>query len=63
VKSSPLAAPDPDITLALQPLVEAVYARSHYDRDLDYRRPLHPPLCPADAVWLEERLGEQCKPA
>jgi len=33
--SIPLAAPDPDITLALQPLVEAVYARSHYDRDLD----------------------------
>ena len=59
--SIPLAAPDPDVTLALQPLVEAVYARSHYDRDLDYSRPLHPPLCPADAAWLEERLGEQHK--
>jgi hypothetical protein len=59
--SIPLAAPDPDITLALQPLVEAVYARSHYDRDIDYRRPLHPPLCPVDAAWLEERLADQCK--
>jgi hypothetical protein len=58
----PLAAPDPDITLALQPLVEAVYARSHYDRDIDYHRPLHPPLCPTDAAWLEQRLGEQSKP-
>jgi hypothetical protein len=57
--SIPLAAPDPDITLALQPLVEAVYARSRYDRDLDYRRPLHPALCPSDAAWLEQRLGEQ----
>jgi hypothetical protein len=28
-----LAASDPEITLALQPLVEAVFARSHYDRD------------------------------
>ncbi len=60
--SIPLAAPDPDVTLALQPLVEAVYARSHYDRDLDYNRPLHPPLGPADAAWLEERLREQHKP-
>jgi Protein of unknown function (DUF4058) len=60
--STPLAAPDPDITLALQPLVEAVYARSHYDRDIDYRRPPRPALCPADAAWLDERLGEQYKP-
>ncbi len=58
----PLAAPDPDITLALQPLVEAVCARSHYDRDIDFRRPLHPPLCSADFAWLEERLREQEKP-
>jgi hypothetical protein len=52
----PLAAPDPDITLALQPLVEAVYARSHYDRDIDYRQLLRPPLSPAEQAWLEERL-------
>jgi hypothetical protein len=55
--SVPLAAPDPDVILALQPLVEAVYARSHYDRDLDYRRQLRPPLCSSDAAWLgEQRL-------
>jgi Protein of unknown function (DUF4058) len=55
----PLAAPDPDITIALQPLVAAVYARSHYDRDIDYRRPLTPPLSEAEASWLEARLREQ----
>jgi Protein of unknown function (DUF4058) len=58
----PLAAPDPDITLALQPLVEAVYARSHYDRDIDYRRPPRPPLGPSDAARLEERLLEEREP-
>ena len=57
--SIPLAAPDPDITLALQPLVDAVYTRSHYDRDIDYRRQLYPPLGPSDGAWLEERLGQQ----
>jgi len=51
----PLDAPDPDITLALQPLVNAVYARSRYDRDIDYDRPLDPPLSPTEAIWLKER--------
>ena len=49
----PLAAPDPDVMLDLQPLVDAVYARSRYDRDIDYRRPLRPPLSPSDTIWLE----------
>ena len=62
ILSIPLAAPDPDITLALQPLVDAVYARSHFDRDLDYRRRLDPPLSPSDTTWLEERLAELPKP-
>jgi hypothetical protein len=58
VLSIPLAAPDPDIALPLQPLVDAVYARSHYDLDIDYRRPLNPTLPPADAASLEWRLSE-----
>jgi hypothetical protein len=53
-----LAPPDADITLSLQPLVEAVYARSHFDPDIDYHRPLNPPLGPAETVWLEERLRQ-----
>ena len=58
----PLAAPDPDIMLPLQPLVDAVYARSRYDRDIDYRRPLRPPLGPSDTSWLEAQLAERHKP-
>ncbi|HUY35073.1 MAG TPA: DUF4058 family protein [Pirellulales bacterium] len=54
----PLAPPDADITLALQPLVEAVYARSRYDRDIDFRRPLDPPLSPAETTWLHEQLPQ-----
>jgi hypothetical protein len=52
----PLTSPDPDITLPLQPLVEVVYDRSHYDRIIDYQRPLNPPLSPSEAAWLQERL-------
>jgi hypothetical protein len=59
----PLATPDGDITVSLQPLVEAVYARSRYDRDIDYHQPLHPPLSPAEAAWLEQRLRERQTPA
>jgi hypothetical protein len=54
VVSIPLAKPDPDILLALQPLVEAVYARSRYGEDIDYSRPLTPPPTPE----LAERLAE-----
>lgn len=52
----PLASPDPDIRLDLQPLLAAVYARSHYDRRLDYSRPLQPPLSEDEAIWLAEQL-------
>jgi hypothetical protein len=55
----PLATPDPDVPLALQPMIEAIYARSRYDRDIDYTRPLRPPLGPAETAWLEERLRER----
>jgi len=54
----PLAPPDADISLDIQPFVEAIYARSRYERDIDYRRPLYPPLTTAEAAWLEERLRQ-----
>ncbi len=54
----PLAPPDPDLTLALQPLIEAIYARSRYERDIDYRQPLTPPLASSEAEWLGQRLRE-----
>jgi uncharacterized protein DUF4058 len=58
----PLAPPDPDIILDIQPFVEAIYARSRYERDIDYRQPLNPPLTPAEAAWLAERLRQRQGP-
>jgi Protein of unknown function (DUF4058) len=55
----PLAPPDADISLALQPFVEAIYARSRYERDINYRRALDPPLSAAETAWLEARLRQQ----
>jgi hypothetical protein len=52
----PLASPDPDISLALQPMIEAVYERSRYGRRLDYSKPLTPPLGREESAWLAERL-------
>jgi hypothetical protein len=52
----PLSDTDPDVTLPLQPLVDAVYERSRYGRRIDYTRPLTPPLTPDQAAWLEGRL-------
>ena len=54
----PLAPPDPDISVELQPLVDAIYARSRYERDIDYRQPLYTPLEGKDAAWFAERLQQ-----
>ena len=59
----PLAAPDDDVSLSIQPLIDRVYARSHYERDIDYRRQLLPPWNQADQAWLEGRLKEQQGPS
>jgi hypothetical protein len=58
----PLASPDPDVRLALQPLIEAVYERSRYARAIDYGKPLDPPLAPEQAAWLQGRLRGKAKP-
>jgi uncharacterized protein DUF4058 len=52
----PLAKPDPDVTLSLQPLIDAIYVRSRYASDIDYRKPCVPPLAPAEVEWLNQRL-------
>jgi hypothetical protein len=52
----PLNYPDADIRIDLQPLIAAIYERSRYDRDIDYRKPLEPPLAEADAAWLAETI-------
>jgi hypothetical protein len=52
----PLSPPDPDVRIDLQPLIAEIYARSRYERDIDYSKPLDPPLAEADAAWLAGRL-------
>jgi len=52
----PLAKPDPDVPLDLQPMIDAIYQRSHYERSIDYSKPLTPPLDAAEKAWLEQQL-------
>lgn len=52
----PLASPDPDLSLALQPMIEAIYERSRYRRRIDYGKPLTPPLEVEDAAWLQRQM-------
>jgi Protein of unknown function (DUF4058) len=53
----PLAKPDLDILLDVQPMIDAIYQRSRYDRTIDYSKPLDPPLDAAEVLWLEKQLG------
>lgn len=54
--SVPLSESDADVSLALQPLVDPIYARFRYGADIDYTQPLTPPLTPDETVWLQGRL-------
>jgi hypothetical protein len=55
----PLSYPDPDIRIDLQPLIAAIYARSRYHLDIDYGKPLDPPLREADVAWLAKQLVQR----
>ena len=52
----PLSKPDPDIALNIQSMIDSIYARSRYERSIDYRKPVTPPFDPAESRWLEQRL-------
>jgi hypothetical protein len=52
----PLRKPDPDIPLALQPIIDAIYEQGRYGEDIDYSRPLDPPLSPEQVAWLARQL-------
>ncbi len=54
----PLASPDPDVPLALQPLIETIYERSRYARRIDYTKLLDPPLPPEQVAWLQQRATQ-----
>lgn len=58
----PLASPDADVPLALQPLIAAVYERSRYGRRPDYAKPLTPPLSEEETAWLKQRLQSDATP-
>lgn len=52
----PLAKPDPDIPMSLQPMMEAIYQHSRYEWSIDYTQPLTPPFGPEEAAWLRRQL-------
>ncbi len=55
----PLAKPDPDVRLELQPLIDGIYERHRYAQSIDYRNPPDPPLSPQEVTWLQGRLRER----
>jgi Protein of unknown function (DUF4058) len=57
----PLAKPDPDIPLELQPMIDAIYQRSRYERSIDYDKPLTPPLDAGETAWLKQPLHAKSK--
>jgi hypothetical protein len=54
----PLAEPDADIPLRLQPMIETIYKRSRYGGSINYKKPLKPPLRGAEATWVTAQLRE-----
>jgi hypothetical protein len=51
----PLRASDAPVVLQIQPLIEQVYESGGYD-DIDYTKPLDPPLAPDDEAWADDLL-------
>ena len=47
---------DDDAPLSLQPIVDRIYVEGRYD-EVDYGRPLRPPLSAEDAAWAAERVA------
>jgi Protein of unknown function (DUF4058) len=52
----PLAKPDHDIPLDVQPMIDEIYQRFRYQRSIDYAKPLSPPLDHAESDWLEKQV-------
>lgn len=55
----PLSRPTPDLTLALQPLIETIYERGRYHEDIDYSLPPEPPFTEEQTVWLRQQLQDR----
>ncbi len=52
----PLAKPDADLSLPLQPLLDTIYRRFRYEQSLNYTKELAPPLSAEESAWWQERL-------
>jgi Protein of unknown function (DUF4058) len=57
----PLAKPDNDIRLEIQPMIDEIYRRFRYQGSIDYMKPLRPPLDPAEANWLKKELRSRTR--
>jgi hypothetical protein len=55
----PLAEPDPDLSLDLQPLIDGIYELGRYNERIDYGRKLSPALSVAEIAWVREQLRNQ----
>ena len=55
----PLLAPDPELSLDLNPLLADIYSLGRYDDELNYARPLTPALSDEDAVWMRDLLKDR----
>lgn len=53
----PLDETVPDAVLDLQAIFTTVYDRAGYDYALNYRRPVVPPLSPADQTWAPQLVA------
>jgi len=60
--SIPLRETDKPIVLKLQQQIDRVYVAGGHD-DIDYSRPLDPPLLGDDAVWARQLLANWERPA
>ncbi len=54
---APLRGGDPDAILDLQSAIEDVYRTGRFDLEVDYAKPVTPPLSPADAAWAAQRVA------
>jgi hypothetical protein len=54
----PLRRGDPVVTLDLQSLIDRVYKNGAYGVDIDYAKPLDPPLTGDDGQWADRLLND-----
>ena len=60
--SIPLRPGDPEVKLALQPLIDRAYDGGRYARTLKYDRPLDPPLTDAEAAVAARVIAAAARP-